>query len=315
MRRVVVLLGLLAGLALASGAGYALLGQLQGVRAEIEQFRMSISSLTARLIDQEQSYISQIRELERKVSSMNVTIGVLQQQKRALESQIEDLQRVIDIKDAKIAELDAQKKSAESEVASLTAERETLRSQIKFLTEERDRLQLQRDDLWSQTHSLITERQQLQLQISTLTAERDALQVKWDLWKRHSDLAPQSRSQYSVVGYFSSAGRYNIDQPSFIVSFPDPARCLYVSSPLATGSMKPAFDAGHTVVATTCFSQTDLRPGDIIIYRAPNGAQILHQILEVRPNGIITKGIHNETADPAIVSWSNIEALVIAIIF
>ncbi len=74
-------------------------------------------------------------------------------------------------------------------------------------------------------------------------------------------------------------------------------------------------DEGHTIIATTCFSQTDLRPGDIITWQRETGFGALHQIIQVLPTGVVTKGIHNEVADPGIVEWRYIQTLVVAIIY
>lgn len=49
---------------------------------------------------------------------------------------------------------------------------------------------------------------------------------------------------------------------------------------------------------------------------------IVHQIVEVRSNGVITKGINNEIIDPdfipfdeGLVKWEDIIGLVVAVIY
>ena len=45
------------------------------------------------------------------------------------------------------------------------------------------------------------------------------------------------------------------------------------------------------------------------------GSSILHQIIEIRSDGVFAKGINNEAADPFLVEWIDIEAVVVAIIY
>jgi signal peptidase I len=71
----------------------------------------------------------------------------------------------------------------------------------------------------------------------------------------------------------------------------------------------------HNAIVTTCFSNSDLQLGDIIIYDSHDGYRIIHQIIEIRPEGVITKGIHNEVADPSLILWDDVIALVIAIVY
>jgi signal peptidase I len=82
-----------------------------------------------------------------------------------------------------------------------------------------------------------------------------------------------------------------------------------------TGSMRPAMHGGHTTIETTCFSNNDLQLGDIIVYDDLEGRNVIHQIIEIRPEGVITKGINNEVADPGMILWDDIISLVIAIIY
>lgn len=56
------------------------------------------------------------------------------------------------------------------------------------------------------------------------------------------------------------------------------------------------------------------KEGDIISYRHPLGI-ITHQIVEVTPDGVITKGINVEDVDPSLVEWEDIQGLVVAIIY
>ncbi|MFC1754082.1 hypothetical protein ACFL96_11945 [Thermoproteota archaeon] len=150
---------------------------------------------------------------------------------------------------------------------------------------------------------------------STLQTLYDNLKVKYDLWRLHSALVPPDRNEYSVIGYIPYAGEWQIDETSFLISFPDTSNCIIWNNLAGTGSMQPAMGGGHTAVGTTCFSNNDLQLGDIIVYDDGLGMNIIHQIIEIRPEGVITKGIHNEVADPSVILWGDILYVVIAIIY
>lgn len=142
----------------------------------------------------------------------------------------------------------------------------------------------------------------------------DELKVKYDLWRSHADLAPKARTEYGFIGYISNAGDYYFDQTMFLISFPDPENCLRIGFLSNTGSMRPAMHGGHNTIGTTCFVNNDFQEGDIIVYD-DDGTSIIHQIIEIRTEGVITKGINNEVTDSELVLWENIIALIIAIIY
>ena len=141
------------------------------------------------------------------------------------------------------------------------------------------------------------------------------LKVKYDLWRLQADLAPKARDEYSVIGYIPYAGEWLIEESAIFISFLDPENCVMLGNIAFTGSMRPAMHGGHTTIETTCFSNNDLQLGDIIVYDDLEGRNVIHQIIEIRPEGVITKGINNEVADPGMILWDDIISLVIAIIY
>jgi hypothetical protein len=143
----------------------------------------------------------------------------------------------------------------------------------------------------------------------------DPLKVKYDLWRLQADLAPKARDEYSYLGYIPYAGEWLIEESAILISFPDPGKCHELGILAGTGSMRPAMYGDHNAIVTTCFSNSDLQLGDIIIYDSHDGYRIIHQIIEIRPEGVITKGIHNEVADPSLILWDDVIALVIAIVY
>lgn len=131
--------------------------------------------------------------------------------------------------------------------------------------------------------------------------------------RRHLDVSPQARPEYSIGGYIPSEGAYRITEPSILISFPDPSNCLSVADTSETESMKPLLGADHTVIENTCWKKSDLREGDIITWKNDDGL-VVHQIVEIRSDGVITKGTHNEGYD-GLVEWNQIHSAVVAIVY
>ena len=132
---------------------------------------------------------------------------------------------------------------------------------------------------------------------------------------------PQAREEYTPLLFIQSAGMVDIPEPSFLVSFPDPENCIALSNIIGTESMRPAFSGGHQAILNTCFEITDLRAGDIITFLYEDSL-IIHQIIEIRPDGVVTKGINNEVLDGdfldldgGIVGWDNMIGVLVAIVY
>ena len=207
----------------------------------------------------------------------------------------------------------------------LETETAQLRKESEELHDPEGRDQALIDRIAELDKDLVTVRVQLddlQAEIDQLNEKNDSLELiytdlltKWNIWKEHSNLSPSPRSEYRWSGHAPGTGNYTITQPTIFFSFPDVANCLRVESGIATGSMRPAFDAGHELILSRCFNHTDLNAGDIILYRDSGGEIIGHQIFEIIPTGVITKGIHNEFVDGGVVAWSDILYIVVGIIY
>jgi peptidoglycan hydrolase CwlO-like protein len=299
-------------------------GQLSELSKKVDSLREEVGALN-----------KEIAAKEQMITSINQNILQLQTDKAGLTDQLTklkvDSQKLEGEKTAleqQARSLSGQITTLQQSISSLQAERTSLQQQVTSLTTERNNLQAQINPLQSQILSLANERNSLQSQVnllqgqvSALTTERnslkrdsDQLKAKWDLWQTQSNLAPQTRGSISVLGYYPQAGTYRVDQPSIIISFPNPASCFQVWHILGTSSMRPAIDAGHELIANTCFTKDDFRPGDIITYSNSLG-NIIHQITEIRSEGVITKGIHNDSPDSLLVKWEEITGLVVAIIY
>ena len=262
---------------------------------------------------------SEKEDLEVRLAEIQIQLSARDQEGKDLKAQVTELQAKLNDEDstlhAEIDELEEKISDQKAQVAMFTSERDGLQSQVDSLTSELNDLKEDHTQLVSDYDDLVEDYNSLLIVHSNVLQDYNAVKTKWDLWESHSDFSPQSREEYDYFGFIPSPGAYSIDRTSFFVSFPDPENCLFNSSVIATGSMKPALDAGHTTISTTCFEETDLRPGDIIVYRDSSFGLILHQIIQVNSDGVIAKGIHNEEADPGTVKWEDIAYLVVAVIY
>ncbi len=301
-----VVVGLVVGVMVGIGGVYV--GIIPDPEAQVLQVKLESSMLELSGLEDDIARIEASHEAE-VVSKQDEII--------TLETRMERLNDEIASKDIVIENLEADKQSIQIELDRLTIEID----QHEDLELEISSLQAEIESLGNQVSFIVSLRENLEAQLASrgrdLTALRrefDLLQEDWDLWKKHSALAPQSRSDFEFWKSIPETGEWLIDRTSILISFPDPSNCLSVGVFVATESMRPAIGGGHQVIETTCFEISDLRAGDIISYRHPLGI-ITHQIVEVRPDGVITKGINLEDVDPSLVEWGDIQALVVAIIY
>lgn len=78
-----------------------------------------------------------------------------------------------------------------------------------------------------------------------------------------------------------------------------------------TNSMEPEIMTGDLIVFHSC-SYDEIKVGDYIVFRAGDGfgklkgQSIVHEAIEITPEGIVTKGVHNNSADTDKVTKSNL---------
>ena len=156
----------------------------------------------------------------------------------------------------------------------------------------------------------------LESEITELNSNKNELQEKYSDLKRNLDIQPQERKKYKFQGIIDKPGYYRFqsdDVPVVMISFPEPGDCFGWAKNLETNFMTPAFSDEHEVIWTTCFDNSDITVGDIIVFKSESST-IVHQVITIQSEGVITKGISNEQADD-LVEWDEIEGIVIAIIY
>lgn len=169
--------------------------------------------------------------------------------------------------------------------------------------------------LQEQSSNLRDQLTALQEHLEGINKDYNSLKTKWNIWQKHKNLAPQPQDTIEVWGNVRKVGTHLINRTSVLVSFPEPDKCLMVLRTPGTGSMRPAFYGNHQILVNKCVVKSDIRLGDIIAFQSPQGKTIVHQIIDVDLDGVLTKGIYNEMPDPYTVKWEDIIGIVVAIIY
>lgn len=82
---------------------------------------------------------------------------------------------------------------------------------------------------------------------------------------------------------------------------------------IAGHSMYPTL-AGPGYVDVRPYGNEKPRRGDVIHFRSPaTGTMVIHRVMEVRPEGLVTRGDANSNNDPDYVSYSDVEGKVVAV--
>lgn len=74
---------------------------------------------------------------------------------------------------------------------------------------------------------------------------------------------------------------------------------------VVSGSMEPTIKTGGVVFINTNFNVNDIKKNDIIAYKSTNEILIVHRVIDINSEGIITKGDANNTADGVIINNNN----------
>jgi hypothetical protein len=78
-------------------------------------------------------------------------------------------------------------------------------------------------------------------------------------------------------------------------------------------SMNPTLKPGDGLEMYTYRDRAEIGVGDVIVYPHPFGTvDVVHRIIEIRPDGVITRGDNNNKIDPYTVRFDDIIGKVIA---
>ena len=263
-------------------------GTISGLEDEGDSLRLERESLQSEMID-----------LVEQINQANSKVSLVEEEKRVLNDQIFELQLRI----SRSADLENRINNLQDQIIDLNTRIASLRSDVSSLRGERD---------------------SLAVQLANSQRDYSLLKTRWDLWEKHKELSPPVNDDVNVIGYLPNAPQsYYMTETAVLISFEDPDNCLRYSGGWGR-SMQPAQGHGHTTIRTVCFDPSSLRPGDIIVFRprfdgeVDASFRILHQIVELRADGVITKGIFNDVLDQEwmdLVRWEDIDSLVVAIIY
>jgi signal peptidase I len=109
----------------------------------------------------------------------------------------------------------------------------------------------------------------------------------------------------------SSLSRDDAQRAAKAVSFLINGR---VCSIAASGSMRPSFNEAAFVV-TEPVPMASVRLGDIIVKRADNGMLIVHRVIRIESEGLVTRGDANDSEDPGFTTAANLDGRVVAVVF
>lgn len=76
------------------------------------------------------------------------------------------------------------------------------------------------------------------------------------------------------------------------------------SSVVMSGSMEPTLPTGSVVFVDYRYDYNKLKIGDIAVFSANEGMDVIHRIVEQKPEGFITKGDNNDVQDGLTVTPS-----------
>ena len=67
---------------------------------------------------------------------------------------------------------------------------------------------------------------------------------------------------------------------------------------VVSGSMEPTIPTGSLCIVNIRVPYEEIREGDVIVYlRKSDGLRIIHRVIAVTDEGLVTKGDHNQIAD------------------
>lgn len=124
---------------------------------------------------------------------------------------------------------------------------------------------------------------------------------------------PTPSADFRLIGYVDQAREFFVKEPSILIRFKNPSECLRRVF-LSGRSMMPMMGDGTEIIMNRCFRADALRVGDIIAFTDKAGDHVIHQIIEIAGNGVVTKGINNRNSD-GILKWDRIEAQVVGVMF
>ena len=72
-----------------------------------------------------------------------------------------------------------------------------------------------------------------------------------------------------------------------------------------SGSMEPTIQTGSICFVNKNIKMSNIKENDIIAFKLNNGTLVTHRAVEIKGNGIVTKGDGNKNPDGTIVSNGN----------
>jgi len=84
---------------------------------------------------------------------------------------------------------------------------------------------------------------------------------------------------------------------------------------LNTNSMDPVMDEDSIVISKKIKSLAEIKEGDIISFREPEGNIIIHRVYKKYDTYVVTKGDNNLSPDPYKITFSMMIDVVVGILY
>lgn len=98
-----------------------------------------------------------------------------------------------------------------------------------------------------------------------------------------------------------SKGVVNNEQNLFLVNDSNINEICFVNLVGRGYSMYPTFKSGETITVDKCYSSSDLKKGDVIVFDSSGNRNLVgHRIVMINEEGFITKGDNNDFIDGLI---------------
>jgi len=74
---------------------------------------------------------------------------------------------------------------------------------------------------------------------------------------------------------------------------------------VVSGSMEPTIKTGGVIFINTNYDVNDVQKNDVIAYKSSNEVLVVHRVIDINNEGIVTKGDANNTADGVNINSNN----------
>ena len=259
------------------------------------------SKFNSKISDLNKQIINTTNDFTNKISKLNINNTQLALDKQFLEDQVSSLVTENEQKTVEIKSLQDNKQYLDDRINGLQNTVEKLKDDKTYLGKE---VEYQKSQTKSAQQKSSKNYDSYVTYYTLYTETKDDLEEYLD---QHS-LTPGVRTEYHDIRYGYGDNTYKLSTDSVFISFPNVGSCLRYS--LLGGT---SLETGHLIIADECFSNADIRVGDLIIYN-DDGTTRITQVDARQNDGIMTSSITNVSSSH-FVDYDDVTAIVIAVVY